>query len=111
MWIDISFNQITKISKDLAVQCPNLKTLYMQSNQIAKITDLKILSNLTNLTSLTLFGNPVEESKHYRNMIFYSCPGLHQLDFTLITSSQRTKVLIIMPSLPLLCYIYIYIYI
>jgi len=92
MWIDISFNSLTKISKALAETCPNLSTLYMQANQIAKISDLKVLSSLTKLKSLTMFGNPVEESKHYRNMIFYQCPSLHQLDFAPITSSQRKKV-------------------
>ena len=92
LWLDISFNGIKKISKDLAVTCPNLTTLYMQANQVTKISNLKVLHSLTKLKSLTLFGNPVEESKHYRNMIFYQCPGLHQLDFTPITAAQRKKV-------------------
>ena len=92
----------------------------MQANQIQKIMDLKPLTDIKHLKKLVLFGmfsadtclfiydnicnfdndhqlilnpsgNPVEESKHYRNMIFYLCPRLSELDYTPITASQRKK--------------------
>lgn len=93
LWLDISFNKISKIDGDLlAIACPHLSTLYLHANNISSLSTIKILAPLKELKSLTLYGNPVEEKKHYRNMIFYTCPTLHQLDFTTITQSQRKKV-------------------
>lgn len=92
MWLDLSFNQIGRIDESLAATFPNVTTLYLHANQITKLSHIKKLSGLTKLKSLTLYGNPVEENKHYRNYILYCFPELQQLDFCVITSNQRQKV-------------------
>ena len=88
-WLDLSFNAIEKLTPAFAEAFPNLQLLYLQANQITKLTDLKVLSHFKNLKSLVLFGNPVEGSKHYRNMILWACPHLEILDFCPITKQQR----------------------
>ena len=74
---------------------PNLTTLYLHANQITKLSNIKKLAGLTQLKSLTLYGNPLEENKHYRNYILHIFPELQQLDFSVITSGQREKVLLL----------------
>jgi len=91
-WLDISFNGITKISTAMADVFPNITTLYLHANNISKISEIKKLSKFQNLKSVTFYGNPVEENKHYRNMVLYSCPKLLQLDFSTITATQKDKV-------------------
>jgi hypothetical protein len=90
-WLDLSFNSIEKITPAFAANFPNLHLLYLQANQIQKLSELKKLQNFKNLKSLTLFGNPVEESKHYRNMVLYALPNLQILDFCPITKEQRSR--------------------
>jgi hypothetical protein len=75
----------------MAKNFPNLALLYMQANQVSKLTELKKLSHFKKLKSLVLFGNPVEGSKHYRNMILWACPQLQILDFCPITKAQRAR--------------------
>jgi Leucine-rich repeat (LRR) protein len=91
LWIDLSFNKLSKISEELQTAFPNVTTLYLQANQISRLSEIKKLGMFKNLKSLTLFGNPVEGNKHYRNMVLYSCPNLHILDFCPITPSQRKR--------------------
>ena len=92
MWLDLSFNLIDRIDESLPAIFPNLTTLYLHANHITKLSHIKKLASLTKLKSLTLYGNPVEEHKHYRNYILYCFPHLQQLDFCVITSNQREKV-------------------
>jgi hypothetical protein len=94
-WIDISFNNIETIFEAFLVSVPNLCTLNLHANQIARLSDIKRLACFKKLRSLTLCGNPVAENKHYRNMILYFCSEtLVQLDFGCITNSERKKVAI-----------------
>jgi len=90
-WLDLSFNNIECLTEAFATSFPNLSLLYLQANQITKLTQLKRLSYFKNLKSLTVFGNPVEQSKHYRNMILWACPQLQILDFCPITAQQRGR--------------------
>lgn len=92
MWLDLSFNQIGSVNESLVSTFPNVTTLYLHANQITKLSHIKKLSGFTQLKSLTLYGNPVEENKHYKNYILYCFPELQQLDFCVITTSQRQKV-------------------
>lgn len=88
LWIDLSFNFIIKISPDLAKLLPNLTTLYLHANKISKLAEIKKLSGLVNLKSVALYGNPVEDHKHYRNFVLYTCPKLSQFDMSPVTKSE-----------------------
>lgn len=92
MWIDLSFNQLKRIDEGLASHLPNLQTLYLHANKIPRYSDIRRLSCFTHIKSLTLYGNPVEEQKHYRNVVLYYFPNLTQLDFSVITSGERDMV-------------------
>ena len=92
MWIDLSFNQLRRIDDELAEHLPNLQTLYLHANQISRYSDIRRLSCFSQIKSLTLYGNPVEEQKHYRNVVLYYFPKLTQLDFSVITAGEREKV-------------------
>ncbi len=108
LWLDLSFNLITKITDEFIELLPNILTLYLHANKISKLSEIKKLGQFQALKSLTVYGNPVEENKHYRNMVIYTCKNLQQLDFTPITGSQRKKVNIL---LILSIFIYIYFFI
>ena len=92
LWLDLSFNDFTAISPDLANHFPNLTTIYLHANKITNLQQIKHLMPLMELRSLSLFGNPVEEKKHYRNFVLYHCPNLTQFDKSPVTKSQREKV-------------------
>lgn len=91
IWLDYSFNQIQSISDSISGIFPNLATLYLHANQITTLSEIKKLAAFPNLKSVSLYGNPVEEKKHYRNMILYICPNLIQLDNSPVTPAQKDK--------------------
>jgi hypothetical protein len=49
------------------------------------------LAGLKNLKKLTLFGNPFEEKKYYRNFVIHHLPSVMMLDFAIITRLDREK--------------------
>lgn len=93
LWLDFSFNNITRISADLYRFFPNVRTINLHANQIKSLPEIKNLSTLTELHSLTLYGNPVEGKKHYKNYTLYYCRNLGQFDKSTITKEQRAKVM------------------
>ena len=92
LWIDVSFNRIISIMAGLEGFVPNLVTLYMHANQVSKISDIKRLTSLEGLKSVSLYGNPVEDHKHYRNYVLYHLKHLTQFDMSPVTKSERQKV-------------------
>jgi Leucine-rich repeat (LRR) protein len=91
-WLDLSFNHLQRLDENIVTYFPNLTTLYLHANQLPKLSHLKKLAGLSQLKSLTLYGNPLEENKHYRNYVLYLFPELKQLDFSVITDGQREQV-------------------
>jgi hypothetical protein len=92
LWLDLSFNMIQEISNDFVKLFPQITTIYLQSNQISKLSEVKKFGELEHLRSLALYGNPVEENKHYRNYIIYFCKHLHQFDKSPVTKQQAELV-------------------
>lgn len=92
LWLDLSFNFIAEIANDFAALFPNITTIYLQSNRLAKLKEVKKLSECNELRSLAMYGNPIEENKHYRNYVIYYCKKLHQFDKAPITTAQKEKV-------------------
>jgi len=85
-FIDLSINEIEDISP-LRIFC-NLSYLYLHSNNIKSFRSIRPLSAL-NLSNLTLHGNPIEEHKHYRNLVLHLFPNLVKLDFGLVIKQDR----------------------
>lgn len=92
LWIDLSFNNLSTVDEEMATAIPNLTTLNLHANQISRLKELKKFSAFKNLHALTLFGNPVEEHKHYRNFILYNCPTLTQFDLSPVIKSEIAQV-------------------
>lgn len=92
LWLDLSFNHIEKTSESFISVFLNLTSLYLHANGIKKLSDIKRLSKLLSLKSLTLYGNPVEENKHYKNYTLYYCANLGQFDSSPVTKSDRHRV-------------------
>ena len=90
-WLDLSFNHIISLgnSENIAAAFPNVTTIYLHANKISRLSQLKKLKAFPNLKSLSLYGNPIEEHKHYRNYVMHYCPNLTQFDSSPITSSER----------------------
>ena len=74
-WIDISRNKLTSIHKDIC-ELPYLKILYVHGNNIQEIEKVTALGNCKSLTALTLYGNPMDHIKGYRNFIIEMYPLL-----------------------------------
>ena len=91
-WLDLSFNQITGVSDAILTAFPNLSTLYLHANKISKLSDVKKLSTLTSLRTLSLYGNPIEEKKHYKKYVIYHVNQLTQFDSSPITAADRSQV-------------------
>ena len=86
-WIDISRNKLTNIHKDIC-ELPYLKILYVHGNNIQEIEKVTALGNCKSLTSLTLYGNPMDHIKGYRNFIIEMCPLLEKLDGAVISEKE-----------------------
>lgn len=91
-WIDLSFNSLTVIPDDLIKLFPNLIKLYLHANKIQKLSEIKKLTELTLLKSVSFYGNPVEEHKHYRNYVLYHNQNLTQFDMSPITKTEIQRV-------------------
>ncbi|XP_002740743.1 leucine-rich repeat-containing protein 51-like [Saccoglossus kowalevskii] len=87
-WIDLSFNDISKIDSIL-VNHSHLKMLYLHGNNINDLEEVDKLADLPNLISLSLHGNPLENEKEYRSYVLSKMPNLRTLDFSGVTKSDR----------------------
>lgn len=94
-WLDLSFNHIESIKEIATTTFPNVTTLYLHANRISKLSDVKLLSNFENLKSLSLYGNPIEEKKHYKKYIIYFNSQITQFDSSPITKQDRDQVSVI----------------
>jgi U2 small nuclear ribonucleoprotein A' len=73
------------VHEGLGKQLPNLNALGLNNNDLAKLSDLLPLAELTSLDVLTLIGNPVTRVKNYRLYVIHLSPSLRFLD------SKRVK--------------------
>jgi len=89
-WLDLSFNDIEEVTDDI-LEFPNLKMIYLHGNKIPSLEDLSKLKCLPNLYSLTLHGNPLENTPEYRASILTMLPYLRSLDFAKVTDRERVK--------------------
>jgi len=87
-WIDLSFNDFSKIDP-LLLKYPKLKVLYLHGNNISNINEVEKLAGLQQLIALTLHGNPLEEQPGYRQSIVAKLPQLKTIDFSGVTKSDR----------------------
>ncbi|KAJ3135767.1 Leucine-rich repeat-containing protein 51 [Physocladia obscura] len=87
-WIDLSFNNLKVIDKEL-LQFPTLTTLYLHANNIEDLTEIDKLKSLERLRTLTLHGNPLENSKGYRQYVAGRLRKLKHLDFCGITRQDK----------------------
>lgn len=87
-WLDLSFNEISDVSDDI-LEFPALKMIYLHGNKIKRFADLNRLKQLPNLYSLTLHGNPIENSPNYRASIICMFPNLKSLDFAKVTDDEK----------------------
>lgn len=87
MWVDLSFNRLAKIEPTL-LQFQNLKALYLHGNRISSLPSSEKLRKLPKLISLTLNGNPIENSPCYRVFVVGALQHLRQLDHSTITEDE-----------------------
>ena len=87
-WLDLSFNELTKIDACLC-DLQNLEILYLYGNHIDDIAEVDKLGRLANLKRLSLHGNPMDTTKGYRLYVIQKIPQLRKLDFSLITKADR----------------------
>lgn len=92
-WLDLSFNAIANFghAENVSMTFPNVTTIYLHANKVSRLSQLKKLRAFPNLKSLTLYGNPIEEHKHYRNYVMFNCPKLCQFDSSPVTNSERVS--------------------
>ena len=45
-WLDLSFNRIEKLDESFVMAFPQVTTLYLQANQITRLTELKKLAGM-----------------------------------------------------------------
>ena len=91
LWMDLSFNKLTSVSGDFSQKFPNLTTIYAHANQISKLSEIKKFAAFPELKSLSLYGNPVEEHKHYKMFVLTMCPKLTQFDSSPVTRTERRR--------------------
>ncbi|GCB60586.1 leucine-rich repeat-containing protein 51 [Scyliorhinus torazame] len=88
-WIDLSFNIFPSIDPVL-LKFTKLQILNIHANQISELFEVDKLVSLNRLRSLTLHGNPMEQTKGYRSYVVEVIPQLKSLDYSLITKQDRS---------------------
>ncbi|AFZ80143.1 U2 small nuclear ribonucleoprotein A, putative [Theileria equi strain WA] len=84
-------NRISKIDKDITESLPNLSSLVLTGNLIAKISDLEPLFRSKTLERLTLLDNHVTAVPHFREYIIYKIPTLRYLNFLKVKEKERLE--------------------
>ncbi|CAC5361010.1 Leucine-rich repeat-containing protein 51 [Mytilus coruscus] len=87
-WLDLSFNELTNIHP-VITEFENLQILYLHGNMIKDLKEIEKLSVMKSLRKLTFHGNPVENSKGYRQNVLTMLPRLENLDFSRVTKADR----------------------
>jgi len=88
VWLDLSFNALTKIDA-IICELQNLKILYYHGNQVADMKEVDKLAGLSQLNKLSLHGNPIEKDKGYKCYVLCRMTGLRNFDMCTITSIVR----------------------
>lgn len=83
-------NRICRVKRGLGKFIPKLHTLILTNNKLAKLKDVKPLSDLGSLTHVVLMGNPVAKLEDYRLFVVHRLPNLKMLDFQKVTLKERT---------------------
>ncbi|GIL43247.1 hypothetical protein Vafri_1043 [Volvox africanus] len=91
VWLDVSSNQLGTI-EDAVLEFPSLQVLYYHGNNITNLNDVLKLQALPKLNKLTLHGNPIAETKNYKNWVVAHLPNLRNMDFGTITKEERGKI-------------------
>ncbi|KAG3069676.1 hypothetical protein PI124_g21472 [Phytophthora idaei] len=68
-----------------------LRVIDLEGNQVTDIGQIEQLAFCPQLTSLNLTGNPVENVKHYRQIVANFVPQLVSLDDRALSNSERIK--------------------
>ena len=63
--LDLSYNHISKLETEFS-NCPNLKTIFLNNNEIQQIVSSRTFTQLGNLTNLDLNSNKIQE-------IYFEC--------------------------------------
>ncbi|SCO93889.1 leucine-rich repeat protein, putative [Plasmodium malariae] len=90
--LDVSFNNLVEINNNL-LMLNNLKILYLHSNKLENINEIKKLQSLPKLKKLTVENNPIMDlyNKFYRPFVIHYVPQIKSLDFHDITKVEKNK--------------------
>ena len=110
--LDLSHNQLSTVSSELASACINLLVLNLHANQIPSLSALSHLRSLKRLEQISLHGNPLETEVSgtikymekgvdfangtagrglYRTDVVSMLPWLKSLDFTTVSPNEREQ--------------------
>jgi len=82
-------NRISKIGSTVSNNLPNLHTLILSGNTIAKLAEIDELAQFEQLKWLSLLDNPVCKEKDYRLYTIRKCAALTVLDFRKVKPRER----------------------
>lgn len=88
LYLDINSISVITVFPNL----PELKLLSFSNNQIKEIDNLRVLQNLENLSSITLFSNPLGNSGLYRTTIIELLPRITSIDDRVVNPTEREKI-------------------
>jgi U2 small nuclear ribonucleoprotein A' len=82
-------NRITRISRNLEENVPNIQWLVLTNNRLTNLADLDPLATFPKLTHLSLMDNVVTKKPNYRLYVIHKCRKLKQLDFKKVKQKER----------------------
>eukprot|EP00826_Nyctotherus_ovalis_P041513 TRINITY_DN4191_c0_g1_i1.p1 TRINITY_DN4191_c0_g1~~TRINITY_DN4191_c0_g1_i1.p1 ORF type:complete len:201 (-),score=60.42 TRINITY_DN4191_c0_g1_i1:137-739(-) len=87
--VTLSLNRVSTL-RDFSF-CPRITELYLRSNRIADISEVKYLVPLKRLRVLWLCGNPCADTPNYRLTVIRTLPSLVKLDDKEVTAKEREE--------------------
>lgn len=85
----LSNNRISLVSPSLSSSVPKLQTIMFTNNKLKAFRDIDSLAQFKGLHTLSLTGNPVCKTAHYREYVIFRLPHLKLLDFNKIKPRVR----------------------
>jgi U2 small nuclear ribonucleoprotein A' len=85
----LSGNRISRVADNIGESCQNLQYVNLANNRVPTVDAVAALQHCPHLYWLSLQGNPITQTEHYRLHVIHRLPQLRVLDCKKVSDLER----------------------